>query len=209
MIIRTHITSPKLIGFHGAAPDSSVERPQTAQEKKWITDVYRFWFEDLQPEAWFRADPAVDATVRERFSDLHRSLMLNPTSAPSPRASLAAVIVLDQFSRNMFRGTPAAYAADPLALRLSQAAIAAEFDRGLSVRERPFLYMPFQHSEDLAVQRRSVALFAELGMPEQLGFAEEHRAIIERFGRFPHRNVILGRRSTPDELEFLKTARPF
>jgi uncharacterized protein (DUF924 family) len=185
-----------------------VDTPRTTQ-RKWITDVYRFWFEDLQPEAWFRADPAVDATIRERFSDLHRSLMLNPISAVTPRASVGAVIVLDQFSRNMFRGTPAAYASDSLALRLSQAAIATEFDRLLGGRERQFLYMPFQHSEDLAVQRRSVELFAELGMPEQLGFAEEHRAIIERFGRFPHRNAVLGRTSTSDEVEFLKTARPF
>jgi uncharacterized protein (DUF924 family) len=186
-----------------------VDAPRTAQDKQWITDVYRFWFEELQPEAWFRADPALDATVRERFADLHRSLMLDPASGPSPRAAVATAIVLDQFSRNMFRGTAAAYAADPLALRLSQAAIAARLDRDLSVRERQFLYMPFQHSEDLAVQRRSVALFADLGGPEHSGFAEEHLAIIERFGRFPHRNVILGRPSTPDEVEFLKTARAF
>jgi uncharacterized protein (DUF924 family) len=178
-------------------------------QETWITDVYRFWFEDLQPEAWFRSDPVVDARIRERFSDLHRSLMLNPISATTPEAAVAAVIVLDQFSRNMFRGTPAAYAADPLALELSQAAIAAGLDRRLSARERQFLYMPFQHSEDLAVQRRSVELFADLGAPEHLDFAEQHRAIIERFGRFPHRNAIFGRPSTPAEIEFLKTAKPF
>jgi uncharacterized protein (DUF924 family) len=109
----------------------------------------------------------------------------------------------------MFRGTPTAYAADPLALELSQAAIAVGLDRRLSARERQFLYMPFQHSEDLAVQRRSVELFADLGAAEQLGFAQEHRAIIEQFGRFPHRNAILGRPSTPAEVEFLKTARRF
>jgi uncharacterized protein (DUF924 family) len=178
-------------------------------QETWIANVYRFWFEDLQPEAWFRSDPAVDARIRERFSDLHRSLMLNPISVTTPQAAVAAVIVLDQFSRNMFRAAPAAYAADPLALRLSQAAIAAGLDRLLSARERQFLYMPFQHSEDRAVQRRSVELFADLGAPEQLGFAEQHRAIIERFGRFPHRNAVLGRASTPAELEFLKTAKPF
>jgi len=183
--------------------------PSQIVQEKWITDVYRFWFQDLQPEAWFRSDPTVDATIRERFSDLHRSLIVNPISAATPKAAVASVIVLDQFSRNMFRGTPAAYASDPLALRLSQAAIAAEFDRRLCARERQFLYMPFQHSEDRAAQRRSIELFADLGMPEQLDFAEEHRAIIERFGRFPHRNAILGRPSTPDEVEFLKTARAF
>jgi uncharacterized protein (DUF924 family) len=180
-----------------------------AGHETWIPDVCRFWFEDLQPEAWFRTDPIVDATIRERFFELHRSLMLNPVSSASPKAAVAAVIVLDQFSRNMFRGTPAAYAADPLALRLSQAAIAAGWNRRLSARERQFLYMPFQHSEELAVQRRSVELFTDLGMPEQLGLAEEHKTIVEQFGRFPHRNVILGRASSPEEIEFLKTARPF
>jgi uncharacterized protein (DUF924 family) len=184
----------------------AVDPPQTTQER-WIADVHAFWFEDLQPEAWFRSDPTVDATIRERFSDLHASMMLDPIFPTTPKAAVAAVIVLDQFSRNMFRGTPAAYAADPFALRLSQAAIATEFDRRLSVAERQFLYMPFQHSEDLAVQRRSVELFGSLVMPDQLGFAEEHRAIIERFGRFPHRNAILGRQTTPDEVEFLKTVR--
>src|SRR5215472_559237 len=98
-------------------------------QETWIADVYRFWFEHLQPEAWFRSDLAVDARIRERFSDLHRSLMLHPISATTPEAAVAAVIVLDQFSRNMFRATRTAYAADPLALELSQAAIAAGLDR--------------------------------------------------------------------------------
>jgi uncharacterized protein (DUF924 family) len=164
-------------------------------QETWIADVYRFWFNDLQPEAWFRSDPAVDARIRERFSDPHRSLMLNPVSATTPEAAVAAVIVLDQFSRNMFRGTPAAYAAG--------------LDQRLSARERLFLYMPFQHSEDRAVQRRSIELFTDLGVPEHLDFAERHRAIVDRFGRFPHRNAILGRPSTPTEIEFLKTAKPF
>ena len=178
-------------------------------QETWIADVYRFWFDDLQPEAWFRPDPAVDARIRERFSDLHRSLMLNPVSATTPEAAVAAVIVFDQFSRNMFRGTPAAYAADPLALRLSETAIAAGLDQRLSARERLFLYMPFQHSEDHAVQRRSIELFTDLGVAEHLDFAERHRVIIERFGRFPHRNAVLERPSTPAEVEFLKTAKPF
>jgi uncharacterized protein (DUF924 family) len=175
----------------------------------WIDEVHRFWFEDLRPEQWFRADAAVDEAIRRRFGALHAAVAAQPIDVPAPGAALARVIVLDQFSRNLFRNSPAAYATDALALATAQAAIDAGLDRELTSAERQFLYMPFQHSEDGAVQRRSIELFASLGMPDVLVFAEQHKDIVDRFGRFPHRNAVLGRRSTPEELEFLKTAPPF
>jgi uncharacterized protein (DUF924 family) len=120
------------------------------------------------------------------------------------QTALAAVIVLDQMSRNMFRDTPRAFAADPLALAVAEAAIAQGFDAGLSKDERSFLYLPFGHAEDRHSQARAVALVASLGDPELQKWAEAHRAIVDRFGRFPHRNGILGRNSTSEETEFLK-----
>jgi uncharacterized protein (DUF924 family) len=148
----------------------------------------------------------LDAAVRARFLTLHERLMARPSDelAADPRTALAAVIVLDQMSRNMFRGTARAFAADPQALRVAEAAIARGFDAGLSKEERSFLYLPFEHCEDRAAQARSVALIASLGDPELTGWAQAHRAIVDRFGRFPHRNRILGRASTAEEIEFLK-----
>lgn len=177
--------------------------------KSWIDEVYRFWFEELRPEDWFRSNKNTDATVRQRFSEIYRTLAGSVTSASYPKEAVAGVIVLDQFPRNMFRGSPQAYATDPAALKLAKAAIAAGFDRGLGMHECQFLYMPFQHSEDRAAQRQSLELFTRLGVPDLLRYCEDHKAIIDRFGRFPHRNAILGRASTPEEIEFLKTARPF
>jgi uncharacterized protein (DUF924 family) len=177
--------------------------------KSWIDEVYGFWFEELRPEDWFRSNKHTDAAVRQRFSALYRRLAASAPAANSPREAVAGVIVLDQFPRNMFRASPQAYATDAAALKLAKAAIAAGFDNGLGMRERQFLYMPFQHSEDLAAQRQSLELFTRLGVPELLHYSEGHKAIIDRFGRFPHRNVVLGRASTPEEIEFLKTARPF
>jgi len=117
--------------------------------------------------------------------------------------------VLDQFSRNMFRGTPRSFATDPLALSIAQHAIAAGLDRQLDNQQRWFLYMPFQHCEDRAVQARSIELFTQLGDRENLGYAQRHKEVIDRFGRFPHRNEVLGRVSTPEELEFIATHRGF
>lgn len=123
---------------------------------------------------------------------------------PDAQTALAAVIVLDQMSRNMFRDTPRAFAADPQALWVAEAAIVRGFDAGLTKDQRMFLYLPFQHAEDRQLQGRSLALMASLGDPELLKWADVHKAIIDRFGRFPHRNGILGRISTPEENEFLK-----
>jgi uncharacterized protein (DUF924 family) len=173
---------------------------------KWIEEVLRFWFEETRPQAWFVRDDAVDAEIRKRFGALHASLIekVPATVTATPLGALATVIVLDQFSRNLFRNSPRAFGADPTALAIAQEAIAAGFDRELNANQRMFLYMPFQHSEDSAMQARSIELFAQLGDPG-LNYARQHFDVIERFGRFPHRNRVLGRESTPEENEFLKT----
>ena len=134
----------------------------------WVEDVLRFWFEETRPEQWFKKDPAFDARIRERFLPLHETLAARDAHelAADARAALAAVIVLDQFSRNMFRDTPRAFAADPQALTVAQAAIECGFEAALTKDERVFLYLPFEHSEDRAAQARSVALVASLGDPE-------------------------------------------
>jgi uncharacterized protein (DUF924 family) len=166
----------------------------------------KFWFEQTEPDQWFKKNPAFDASIRERFLSLHEVLVSceNHCLLADAQTALAAVIVLDQMSRNMFRDTPRAFATDPQALWVAEAAIALGFDTGLTKDQRMFLYLPFEHSEDRQSQARAVALMASLGDAEQSKWAEAHRAIVDRFGRFPHRNGILGRASTPEETEFLK-----
>jgi uncharacterized protein (DUF924 family) len=170
----------------------------------WVGDVLKFWFEQTEPDQWFEKDPAFDVSIRKRFLGLHESLISRESNGLLPDAQTAAVIVLDQMSRNMFRDTPRAFAADPQALWVAEAAIVRGFDAGLTKDQRMFLYLPLQHSENRQSQARSVALTASLGDPELQKWAEAHRAIVDRFGRFPHRNRVLGRISTPDEAEFLK-----
>jgi uncharacterized protein (DUF924 family) len=172
----------------------------------WVGEVLTFWFEETKPGQWFRKDPAFDASLRARFLGLHQNLVLRASNelVADARTALAAVIVLDQMSRNMFRGTSRAFAADPQALRVAETAVARGFDLGLSRDQRRFLYLPFEHAEDRAAQARAVALMASLDDPELVRWAQAHRAIVDRFGRFPHRNAILGRASTAEEIEFLE-----
>jgi uncharacterized protein (DUF924 family) len=172
---------------------------------RWADEVLRFWFEECSPQQWFKKDDAFDALLRQRFLTLHGEIAATPTAAltADPRTALAAVLVLDQFSRNMFRGTPKAFASDDKALAIAEAAVARGFDAGLSTPERQFFYLPFEHCESAEAQARCVALFSALGDPELTKWAEAHKVIIDRFGRFPHRNAILGRASTPEELAFL------
>ena len=172
-----------------------------------IGEVLDLWFGEFGPEEWFHGGGAVDARIRERFLDLHEAL--RGEGAPerwraSARGLLAAVIALDQFPRHLYRGGPRAFASDAAALGLAKEALARGFDRELSEEERKFLYLPFEHSEDPAEQARSVALFSALGDDRSLDYAVRHKAVIDRFGRFPHRNEALGRPSTPEEIEFLK-----
>lgn len=176
----------------------------------WVDDVLHFWFEELRPEDWFTSSAQVDDKCRSRFGDDYAALKDEPPNAANAdaRTLLAAVIVFDQFPRNIFRKTPQAYATDAKALELARHAVASGKDKSLPPAQRHFLYLPFMHSEDLQAQAESVRLFNELGIPDGVKYARHHHDIVERFGRFPHRNAILGRRSTAEELAFLKTEPP-
>ena len=159
-------------------------------------------------DVWFRKDDAFDNTIRQRFGVALAAGIAGAFGdwCNEPLGCLARVVLLDQFTRNAFRGTPRAFAGDAGALATSELAIARGFDRALALHERWFLYMPFEHSESLATQERGVALFETLardGLDSPLPWAIRHRDVIRRFGRFPHRNEILGRTSTPDEIAFL------
>ena len=177
----------------------------------WVDDVLRFWFVELPPHAWFSGDASTDALVRMRFLTLHEELRdgLPPDALMAPEPALAAVIALDQFPRNLFRDQPAAFAADGAALAAARRAVALGFDRTFDPTRRHFFYLPFTHAEDRAMQARSVELCEALGDDGVLFYARRHREIVDRFGRFPHRNAVLGRPSTPDEREFLKAGRGF
>lgn len=177
------------------------------QTEREIAAVLAFWFEDLSPSQWFEADADVDAACRDRFAALYERLSsrVPPEWLGAADGCLAAVIVLDQFPRNMFRGDPRAFVTDKAALAIAEHAVDRRLDDQLAPEWKPFLYMPFQHSEAADAQARSVELFARLGNPETLDFAQRHKTIIDRFGRFPHRNTILGRPSTQEELAFLET----
>ena len=167
-------------------------------------DVIAFW-RGAGPGKWFRKDAAFDADIRARFLDTYEAAAAGALADWEATAdgALALVIVLDQFPRNMFRGSPRTFAADPLAREVADRAIARGFDRAVDHDMRSFLYLPFTHSEMLADQERCVELHRALGDPEGLKYAELHADIIRRFGRFPHRNAVLGRATTPDEQAFL------
>jgi uncharacterized protein (DUF924 family) len=169
-------------------------------------EVWRFWFTELPRQQWFAGGATLDEQIRSRFLDLHRIVAAAPEGAllADAKTALAAVIVLDQFSRNVFRGTPGAFANDAKALAIAQKAIAKGFADALSGDERLFLYLPFQHQENVDAQALSVEFISALGDPELTKYAQAHKDIIDRFGRFPHRNAILGRTSTAEEMEFLK-----
>jgi uncharacterized protein (DUF924 family) len=167
----------------------------------WQDEVLGFWFA-LAGEQWWKADPALDSEISGRFLDLWESKRENLPEAflGSARDAIAAVVLFDQFPRHMFRGHAEQFSTDPLALAIARGAVDRGLDETMSAEERGFLYMPFQHSEDLADQKRSVALFTALGDDYQLGYAIKHHDVIQRFGRFPHRNPILGRLPRPAEI---------
>ena len=180
--------------------------------------VLDFWF--LAPDnpghgqsraEWFRKDDAFDAQIRERFGALIDTAIDGGLRdwAATPRGALAQILVLDQFTRNVYRDTPRAFAGDPQALALAIALTQNGQDQELEPTLRAFVYMPFEHAEDLAMQARAVELFQLLtqsreGFESMLDYAQRHQEVIARFGRFPHRNAILGRDSTPEELAFLQ-----
>jgi len=181
-------------------------------------DVLDFWF--LAPNdpaygkprmEWFRKDPAFDAQIRARFGSVIAQALaggLREWEMAGPQGALARILVLDQFTRNAYRDTPASFAGDPLALAAAQALVDNGGERQLAAFQRAFAYMPFEHAEDARMQERAVDLFARLaaeheGFNEMLDYAHRHRGVIARFGRFPHRNPILGRASSADELDYL------
>lgn len=168
-------------------------------------DVLRFWFEDTSPEQWWKVDPAFDAAVRGRFGALLESAAAGECFdwRTTPHGRLAEVVVLDQFPRNIHRGTARAFACDPMALALSQEAVAAGALAALSPVERSFLLLPYMHSESRRIHDIAERLYREHAPANNHEFELRHKAIIDRFGRYPHRNAILGRESTPEEREFL------
>ena len=174
--------------------------PDTA-EAAWVGNVLDFWFAEIGARHWFSRSAEVDREIRERFIALYEKLVASDAAGiDGSRPLRAAVIVLDQFSRNMFRDSPRAFAADPLARRLARQIIEHGFDSSLTGEERLFVYLPFEHSEDRADQALSCELIERLGNDDWTQYALAHKAIIDQFGRFPHRNAVLGRTSTPDEI---------
>lgn len=167
--------------------------------------VLEFWFVEISPAQWWKVDLEFDRRIAQRFSEVHRRAACSELFEwrAQPKGRLAEVIVLDQFSRNLYRGNPHAFATDAMALALAQEAVAAEADLALPPEERVFLYMPYMHSESKLIHEIAERLFRENGPKSNYDFELRHKAIIDRFGRYPHRNAVLGRPSTPEELAFL------
>ena len=167
----------------------------------WRSDVLKFWFA-LRPEQWWKTDEALDERIRQDFLKLWSEKRQLPAESflSDPLTAIAGVILFDQFPRNMFRGHADTYSTDPLALAIAKGAVDKGFDEKLAPEERKFLYMPFEHSENLADQKKAILLFTDLGDKNQLKFAKKHYDIIDCFGRFPHRNAMLGRTPRPDEI---------
>lgn len=170
------------------------------------TRVLDFWFHTLTPQQWFTRDTHLDDTIRREFAVLVQQAAACELYAwrSEPEGRLAEIIVLDQFSRNIYRDTPQAFQQDPLALALAQEAVALGADQALKVVERSFLYMPYMHSESPLIHAVALQLFDQPGLEYNLDFERKHKVIIDRFGRYPHRNLVLGRESTEEEIAFLQ-----
>ena len=170
-----------------------------------LAEIVSFW-RQAGPDKWFEADEDFDRTIRSRFLAIHEAAARGEIAAweETAEGALALLILLDQFPRNMFRNSARAFATDHLARAVADRALARGFDQEADTTMRPFFYLPFMHSELLADQDRCLQLYEAFGDPEQLKFAVTHRDIIAKFGRFPHRNRVLGRETTPAEREFLE-----
>lgn len=168
--------------------------------------ILDFWFDELSADQWFHGGDELDLKISNRFRSIHQRASHGEliTWRETPMGQLAEIIILDQFSRNIYRNLPQAFAQDGLALDLAQKAVAAKADLDLPLIQKKFLYMPYMHSESLAIHNEAVKLFASPGMELTLDYEFKHQEIIKRFGRYPHRNIILGRQSTPEEINFLK-----
>ena len=172
-----------------------------------IEQVLSFWFERHGPEQWWAKDPAFDEAIHTEFGELQARAALGELHdwRDAPEGRLAEIIVLDQFSRNLYREDPRAFACDGMALALAQEAVRIGADRVIQLERRKFLYMPYEHSESSRIHEIAVTLFESLDDPESLDYELQHKAIVDRFGRYPHRNKALGRASTAEEIAFLKT----
>ncbi len=170
-----------------------------------FSPVLTFWFDELEPKQWWQKDGEVDQKIIDRFSALHQRACLGELYLwrKTTAGRLAEIIILDQFSRNMFRESPRAFAQDAQALTLAQEAIAAGSEQSLNAVQRSFLYMPFMHSESLAIHAVAKELFERNGIGSNIEYEIKHQQVIEQFGRYPHRNAVLDRESSPEELTFL------
>ena len=169
--------------------------------------VLDFWFKEIDANQWWTKSAEFDKLIASRFGNIHAAAARCELYAwrETPRGRLAEIIVLDQFSRNMFRDQPQAFACDAMALVLAQAAVDKQADAALEIQQRAFMYMPYMHSESPLIHSTALALFSQAGLESSLASEQHHKAILDRFGRYPHRNAILGRPSTTEELEFLAT----
>lgn len=176
---------------------------QNGIPENWTAQLLAFWFDTHGEKDWFGGGPEFDAEVRERFADWRGALRVQPGEAflGDADTALAAVLLFDQVPRNVYRGSAEAFATDAAALDIAREAVRRGLDDGLPAERRLFLYLPFEHSEDIADQRESLRLMASLDNAEWLDFAQKHFAMIDRFGRFPHRNAALGRADRPGEAE--------
>jgi uncharacterized protein (DUF924 family) len=169
------------------------------------SEIIAFWFDELEPAQWWKKDLALDREIEARFGATHRPATLGELEFWREPADgrLAEIIVLDQFSRNIYRDRPLAFAYDATALVLAQEAVRVGADQQVDIEKRSFFYMPYMHSESAIIHETAVELFGQPGAEFNYEFELKHKAIIDRFGRYPHRNAILGRESTPEEIEFL------
>lgn len=169
-------------------------------------DILHYWFHEIDPKQWWKVDPGFDQELTERFLSLLEQAKRGELAhwRSSAQGRLAEIMVLDQFSRNIYRNTPAAFAQDGMALVLAQEAITHGAALHLSPIETSFLYLPLMHSESAAIHLQAEQLYKELGLQGNYEFELKHKVIIDRFGRYPHRNAILGRASSAEEIEFLK-----
>ena len=168
--------------------------------------VIDFWFEELDPSDWWKKDEKLDQTIKDRFLPTHQAAINCELNEWRTQAlgRLAEILVIDQFSRNIYRDRPESFLHENLALALSQEAVNGNHDKDLTAKQKAFLYMPYMHSESKVIHEQAVKLFEQPGLESNLDFELKHKVIIDRFGRYPHRNKVLGRPSTKEEIEFLK-----
>lgn len=179
--------------------------------ENWHESILNFWFHELMPKQWFQSSAELDDEISRRFGASLKKLELGlpSTTKTDAQCALAAIIALDQFSRNIYRKSAAAFSNDAQACSLAHTVIDKSMHKSLDANGQYFVFMPFMHSENLQDQERGIELFIEIGNKDALKYAVEHHGVIEKFGRFPHRNAVMGRTNTPEEEVYLKTANTY